>query len=473
MIFEYKNKKYELIMLCVTGSRMYGTHYEKGEHPLMPDYVSDYDYRGVFVPHQDEKLGLFKEVDQISPSPAEESEIELNDELIASLNKGGLNLESKSDIVLYEVRKFVKMATEQNPNILDLLFTDDDATLYMNSKGKQITDNKLDFLTKNVTKKFLGYAEQQLHRIKNHNKHIVKRPLHNEVIQALSSAYNEKVIDFNWINIKFSGQLAQFVSQKTQQEANLDPKLKSHISIGNFKKEYLTSMSMTDLNKYAKPQIINYITLKGLEAEKNKMSDEINVDGELITYTDLLNNKASFRKISNSLYNIFTGGNGFLSRNNDIKNVEPEKIGKFITHASVDKQKFKNDLEQVTDFWNWRVHRNPKRSALEEKFGYDTKHAGHLVRLMIGAKEIISEGTYTPRLNEKTRLSIKSVIEGKFTYNELLEKSIKLKENIIQIEDKGVLKEDEDMDINKINKMLLNISYLDEKKKKKNKLNAK
>lgn len=473
MIFEYKNKKYELIMLCVTGSRMYGTHYEKGEHPLMPDYVSDYDYRGVFVPHQDEKLGLFKEVDQISPSPAEESEVGFNDELIASLNKGGLNLESKSDIVLYEVRKFIKMATEQNPNILDLLFTDDDATLYMNSKGKQITDNKLEFLTKNVTKKFLGYAEQQLHRIKNHNKHIVKRPLHNEVIHGLSAAYNDNVIDFNWININFSGQLAQFVSEKTQQEANEDPKLKSHISIEKFKKEYLNSMNMKDLYKYTKPQIINYITLKGLEAEKKKMSDDILVGDQLMTYADLLKNKASFRKISNSLYNIFTGGNGFLSRNNDIKSVEPEIIGSFITHASVDKQKFKNDLDQVIDFWNWRVHRNPKRSALEEKFGYDTKHAGHLVRLMMGAREIISEGSYTPRLNEKTRLSVKAVIEGKFTYDEVLERSIRLKENINKIEDKGVLKEDEDMDINKINRMLLNISYLDEKNKKKKKPNVK
>lgn len=463
MIFNYQNKKYELILLCVTGSRMYGTQYEKGEHPLMPEYVSDYDYRGVIVAHEDEKVGLNKTIEQLSPSPEKPKEIEMNDELVAALNKGGLNLENRADIVLYEVRKFVKMASEQNPNILDLLFTDEEATIYVNKKGKKILDNKKEFLSKNVINRFLGYASQQLHRIKSHNKHIVKKPLHNDVIHGLQDAYADNRIDFTWINVKFSGQLAQMISGKTQQEANTDKKLENPISMRDFNKEYLSKISEKELQKYAKPEIINYLKLKDLHGKEFKLRDTVATEEENIKFDDFLKNKASFRKITNSFYNIFDGGRGFLSRNNDIKNVEPEITGDFISHCSVDKQRFSNDLDEVLDFWDWRVNRNPKRSALEEKFGYDTKHAGHLIRLMESAQEIMQTCDYTPRLNDEKKKLIKSVIEGHFTYEEILKRSDESKKKIMAIKGDTNLIDDKDLNREKINSILLGVSYLDKK----------
>ena len=49
--------------------------------------------------------------------------------------------------------------------------------------------------------------------------------------------------------------------------------------------------------------------------------------------------------------------------------------------------------KQVYDSWvSWKKERNPARRELEEKSGYDTKHASHLVRLMRMGYEIITEG---------------------------------------------------------------------------------
>ena len=41
--------EFDIALKKVTGSRLYGTQYELGENPLDPEYISDYDYRGVFI----------------------------------------------------------------------------------------------------------------------------------------------------------------------------------------------------------------------------------------------------------------------------------------------------------------------------------------------------------------------------------------------------------------------------------------
>ncbi len=44
-------------------------------------------------------------------------------------------------------------------------------------------------------------------------------------------------------------------------------------------------------------------------------------------------------------------------------------------------------------FHAWKRDRNPARASLEEKFGYDTKHAQHLVRLLRMSIEILETGS--------------------------------------------------------------------------------
>ena len=67
----------------------------------------------------------------------------------------------------------------------------------------------------------------------------------------------------------------------------------------------------------------------------------------------------------------------------------------------------------------WRKNRNPKRAILEEKYGYDTKHAMHLCRLLKMGCEILETGlVHVHRPDREWLLGIR---EGQLTYRELLE----------------------------------------------------
>lgn len=78
---------------------------------------------------------------------------------------------------------------------------------------------------------------------------------------------------------------------------------------------------------------------------------------------------------------------------------------------------------QAKKYWDsyqsWKKNRNKKRAYLEEKFGYDSKHASHLLRLMYEGEELLSTGNLTFPRPEVDFL--KSVLNGALTYEQLLE----------------------------------------------------
>jgi predicted nucleotidyltransferase len=65
----------------------------------------------------------------------------------------------------------------------------------------------------------------------------------------------------------------------------------------------------------------------------------------------------------------------------------------------------------------WERERNPKRAALEAAYGYDTKHAMHLVRLMRMAIEILRDGRVIVRRPDREELL--AVRDGAWSYEEL------------------------------------------------------
>jgi hypothetical protein len=70
-------------------------------------------------------------------------------------------------------------------------------------------------------------------------------------------------------------------------------------------------------------------------------------------------------------------------------------------------------------YWEWKKNRNEKRSVLEEQFGYDTKHAMHLVRLLRMGVEALSEGRLYVRRPDAAELL--EVRNGKWTYEQVVE----------------------------------------------------
>lgn len=84
-------------------------------------------------------------------------------------------------------------------------------------------------------------------------------------------------------------------------------------------------------------------------------------------------------------------------------------------------RKYRQAKNHWDQFQSWKTNRNPKRSELEAKFGYDTKHASHIFRLLIQGEEILRHGELSVRMQPVDRDFCKAVKAGKYTYEEILQ----------------------------------------------------
>ena len=82
------------------------------------------------------------------------------------------------------------------------------------------------------------------------------------------------------------------------------------------------------------------------------------------------------------------------------------------------KEEYKQAKEKHKLYWTWKKNRNKARSSLEEQFGYDTKHAMHLVRLLRMGEEILTTGQVLVKRPDADELL--EIRNGSWTYDELV-----------------------------------------------------
>lgn len=116
---------------------------------------SDIDYKAVCVPTKERYFGFLNNFEQA--------------EMMAS-KTGGV------DSVTFALDKFVRLAADCNPNIIEILFVDDSDVLDINSWGEELREFKDNFISRKAKHTFSGYAHAQLHRIKNHRAWLLNPP---------------------------------------------------------------------------------------------------------------------------------------------------------------------------------------------------------------------------------------------------------------------------------------------------------
>jgi len=88
-------------------------------------------------------------------------------------------------------------------------------------------------------------------------------------------------------------------------------------------------------------------------------------------------------------------------------------------HFYQQERAYQNAFTHWTQYQNWKNSRNPKRAETEAKYGYDTKHAMHLIRLMRMCNEILrGEGVIVRRPDAE---ELKAIRRGSMTYEQLVE----------------------------------------------------
>lgn len=158
MTIDELKKSGNIIFECISGSRAYG----------LDTQSSDTDIRGVFILPEDD----FYSLDYI----------------------GQVNNES-NDIVYYELRKFIDLCANNNPNILEMLNVPERCVLYQHPLFKMISMNL--FLSKQCELSFANYAYAQIKKARGLEKKIVN-PMEKERKSILDFCYilmNDKSID--------------------------------------------------------------------------------------------------------------------------------------------------------------------------------------------------------------------------------------------------------------------------------------
>lgn len=379
----YNGYEIEIIMLTVSGSRLYGNSTEK----------SDHDYRGVFIADKSTKLGLIGKVEQIE-DPAFFKE--LND-------KYNLGLKDFSDCLIYEINRFATLCADANPNIFDILCTPIEKCIYINDKGKELIDNRHLFLSSKLKFTFSGYAISQLNKIRNRDKYLTKYPDISKVLAFIKEQYG-KTIDWDWTCNNFGGVVAEFVSGETAQKH-------TNLSVTCSWKDFASWSGIETIDEYRVPRLINYCNAKDLRGAKYNLNERYDMcEGQYLTY--FLHNSASFRTFSPSMLAIYTEGAGCFTPEGKLRSAEPEHIGDFVCLLSIDQMKYKADRDFNAAMWEWKCKRNEARSALEAEFGIDLKNLSHLWRLMTKAKEILQTGDYNPELKGQELETLRGIRDG-------------------------------------------------------------
>lgn len=111
------------------------------------------------------------------------------------------------------------------------------------------------------------------------------------------------------------------------------------------------------------------------------------------------------------------GDNGAL--NTTFEEGGREELGMPLAVIKFNKDVYIQAREKWEQYWTWKRNRNVDRSALEEHFGYDTKHAMHLVRLLRMGVEALRDGQVVVKRPDAAELL--SIRNGAWTYEQLVE----------------------------------------------------
>jgi len=352
-----------IIFETVVGSRAYGTNL---------DETADYDRAGVMIPDKSYFYGLEK-FEQFQGFP-------------------------EKDRTIYDIRKATKLIAENNPNMLDLLFSPERCLITTSKYWQTMKDNAHLFISKRARMTFSGYAVAQLQRIKTHRRFLLN-PL---TVKPTRETYGLKAT-----SIFPTAQLKAIV----------------YSTLGDFliheEKENFLSELDDIYADYIIPLFGRYI-----KEDRKTLALE---------YLQL----------------------GIKSNANTLKSLGASYIKDEFLEEAEKELRYYYASKEWEQFEQWKKHRNKSRAELEIKFGYDTKHAMHLCRLYRMGKEILETGKVNVDRTLIDAEELRDIRRGAWTYDHLEEYSHSMDKELETLYKTSTLQKSPQ--ISKINELLVEI----------------
>jgi len=263
---------------------------------------------------------------------------------------------------VFGIQKFVKLASACNPNVVELLFVDQRHIVHQTEAGKELRKNRNLFLSQAACKTFTGYAMSQLKRIKTHKAWIdsppAKRPTRTEFDLPA-----EKLIPGEQINAARA-----FVTR------NMNAMAPWLLDADNqHKGEFWDGVD----------RIITVILNESGYEYQEDFDHWLEIEEHALA------------RVASTL--------GF----ND----------NFLVYLQKEK-KYSQAKRHYEQYEGWKKNRNPARAELEARYGYDCKHAMHLVRLLRMGEEILTTGDF--KVYRPDREELKEIRNGSWPYDDLI-----------------------------------------------------
>ncbi len=265
----------------------------------------------------------------------------------------------EADVVLFELTKFFRLAADSNPSVLEILFTHRDDVLEIDPLGERLRTLGPRFLSRKIRHTFGGYARSQLRRIRNHYRWLQDPPDHPPTREEFGLPAERPI----------SG------AQLQAAESMIDKKM------AGWAVDYGPVEAAVKIDVEAR--IARYLA---------EVATAVGFGGEADGGPEHLRFMAA------------AGSLGFDDNFLELLNRE---------------KRYRRESRNWQQYREWQRNRNPARAELERRFGYDTKHAMHLVRMLRMARETLASGEVRVRRGDREELlAIRE--RGIWSYEELV-----------------------------------------------------
>lgn len=229
------NVRDHTILFTIAGSRSYGIH----------NSTSDVDVKGICIPPVVEyRLGILNSFEQADSREhlARFFNLLTEEEKQATiLDCRNKNIDiTAPDGQIYDIAKFFKLALNANPNILEVLFCDEEDIRLITPAGQKIRDNRDLFLSQKVVWSYQGYSFSQMKRIERHRGYLLSPREKPPERSEFNLPENQKLVSndeqqaFLWLlcrimKEKIAESRLSEPTKKELEEADIHGMLQSHI----------------------------------------------------------------------------------------------------------------------------------------------------------------------------------------------------------------------------------------------------